>query len=151
MADVTDTDAAVDEPENGRMTLVEHLAELRSRLFKSIVAVVVGWLLWGLVANVAFAVGTAASPGSFGEQGQPVTTGALATFVALAFVWSVVAGAVAARIDRVRTRGTLLTLTLFRLSISASIVVIVVVASVGCALFVVVALLRPWFLFGRGR
>ncbi|MCB1014315.1 MAG: twin-arginine translocase subunit TatC [Acidimicrobiales bacterium] len=51
MADVTDTDAAVDEPEHGRMTLVEHLAELRSRLFKSIVAVVVGGLVCWIFYN----------------------------------------------------------------------------------------------------
>ncbi|MCB1003084.1 MAG: twin-arginine translocase subunit TatC [Acidimicrobiales bacterium] len=48
---MTDTDAAVDEPEHGRMTLVEHLAELRSRLFKSIVAVVVGGLVCWIFYN----------------------------------------------------------------------------------------------------
>jgi len=40
VADVTD--ATTGEEEHERMTLVEHLAELRSRLFKVIIAVVVG-------------------------------------------------------------------------------------------------------------
>ena len=55
MADVTD--AATDEEdapeEHERMTLVEHLAELRSRLFKCIIAVVIGgvvcWILYNQI------------------------------------------------------------------------------------------------------
>ena len=46
MADVTDADAALDDgEEHPRMTLVDHLAELRSRLFKCIIAVVVGGVI----------------------------------------------------------------------------------------------------------
>ncbi len=46
MAGVSDADTAVDEgDEHERMTLVEHLAELRSRLFKCVIAVVVGGIL----------------------------------------------------------------------------------------------------------
>ena len=74
---------------------------------RSILAVVVGWLIWGVASNLAFAIGGAASPESFGKQGQPVTTGALTVFAALAFVWSVGSGAVCSRIDRGRSRTTL--------------------------------------------
>ena len=61
MADVTDADPAVDDPddegegEHVRMTLVEHLAELRSRLFKCVIAVVVGgaicWIFYNQILD----------------------------------------------------------------------------------------------------
>ena len=53
MADVTDTASDQGEPseEHERMTLVEHLAELRSRLFKTIVAVVLGGVVCWIFYN----------------------------------------------------------------------------------------------------
>lgn len=67
-------------------------------MLRVIGAIVVPWLVWGALAQV-FRIGLASvSPGSFDESGAPTTTSMMVAVLVLTFLYSFIAGWVAAKI-----------------------------------------------------
>jgi hypothetical protein len=67
---------------------------------RGLAAVVVPWLIWGVLDNGIYAALAAAAPESFHADGGAGSTGALVLLLILRAAYSLVAGHVAARIAR---------------------------------------------------
>lgn len=65
---------------------------------RGLAAVVVPWLIWGVLDNGIYAALAAAAPDSFAASGAAASAGALVLLLVLRAVYSLVAGHVAARI-----------------------------------------------------
>ncbi len=63
-------------------------------------AVIVPWLVWGIVDNVVYFVLLAVSPGSFDEQSIPVATVMLVFLLVLRACYSIASGWIAAKIAK---------------------------------------------------